>query len=79
LTRRPRRIETVEVPKLIEGSAPISEPSRSAPVEVRTIVTKEPKMEKTTEELKVLSPPWRNGIAAGVKHPRNNSKKKENG
>jgi hypothetical protein len=36
-------------------------------------------MEKTTEELKVLSPPWRNGIAAGVKHPRNNSKKKENG
>jgi hypothetical protein len=45
------------VPKQIEGSTSMSEPSRSVPVEDRTNVTKEPKMEKTTEELKVLSPP----------------------
>jgi hypothetical protein len=45
------------VSKLIEGSAPISKPSRSVPVEARTNVTEEPKMEKTVEELKVLSPP----------------------
>ena len=58
LTRRPRRIETTEVPKLIEGSAPISEPSCFVPVKVRTNVTKEPKMEKSEEELKALSPPY---------------------
>jgi hypothetical protein len=49
LTRRPRRIETIDVPKLIEGFAPISEPSRSVPVEARTNVTEEPKVEKTAE------------------------------
>jgi hypothetical protein len=58
LTHRPRRIETAEVSKLIEGSASMSEPSRSMPVEARTSVTEEPKMEKTAEELKVLSPPY---------------------
>jgi hypothetical protein len=57
LTHRPRRIETAEVPKLIEGSAPISEPSRSVPVEARTNVIEETEMEKIVEELKVLSPP----------------------
>jgi hypothetical protein len=57
-THRPRHIETTEVLMLIEGSASMSEPSRFVPVEARTSVTKEPKMEKTTEELKVLSPPY---------------------
>jgi hypothetical protein len=58
LTRRPRRIETADVPKLIEGAAPISEPSHSMPVEARTNVTEEQKVEKTTEQLKALSPPY---------------------
>jgi hypothetical protein len=58
LTRRPRRIETAEVPKLIEGSASISEPSRSVSIEARTNVTEELKMKKIAEELKVLSPPY---------------------
>jgi hypothetical protein len=58
LTRRPRRIETADVPKLIEGSAPISEPSSSMSVEARTNVTEEPKVEKTAEQLKALSPPY---------------------
>jgi hypothetical protein len=58
LTRRPKRIETADVPKLIEGTAPISEPSRSVPVEARTNVTEEPKVEKTAEQLKALSPPY---------------------
>jgi hypothetical protein len=57
LTRRPRRIETTDVPKLIEGSAPIVEPSRSVSVEARTIPTEEPKLEKAAEQLKALSPP----------------------
>jgi hypothetical protein len=57
LTRRPRRIETADLPKLIEGSAPISEPSRSLPVIARTNVTEEPKVEKTAEQLNAPSPP----------------------
>jgi hypothetical protein len=44
------------VPKLIEGPTSMSEPSRSVPVEAGTNVTEEPKMEKTAEKLKVLSP-----------------------
>jgi hypothetical protein len=55
--RRPRRIETADVPKLSEGTAPITEPSRSMPVEAGTNVTKEPKLEKTINQLKALSPP----------------------
>jgi hypothetical protein len=47
LTRRPRRIETAVVPELIEGTAPIIEPSRYVPVEARTNVTEEPELEKT--------------------------------
>jgi hypothetical protein len=57
LTRRPRCIETAEVPKLIEGSASISEPSRSMPVEARTKPAEEPKLKKAAEQLKALSPP----------------------
>jgi hypothetical protein len=48
LTRRPRRIETAVVPKLIEGATPISQPSRFVPVKARTNVTEEPKVEKTS-------------------------------
>jgi hypothetical protein len=47
----------VDVPKLIKGSAPISESSRSVPIKARTNVTEETKLEKTTEQLKALSPP----------------------
>jgi hypothetical protein len=57
LTRRPRRIETVEVPKLIEGFASMYEPCRSVPVEARTEPAEEPKLEKAAEQLKALSPP----------------------
>jgi hypothetical protein len=57
LTRRPKCIETAEVPKLIEGSASMSEPSRSVPVEARTEPAEEPKLEKAAEQLKALSPP----------------------
>jgi hypothetical protein len=45
------------VPKLIEGFASMSEPSRSVPVEARTEPAEEPKLEKATEQLKALSPP----------------------
>jgi hypothetical protein len=57
LMRRPRRIETTNVPKLIEGSAPIFEPSRSMPVVARTNVIQETKVEKTAKQLNALSPP----------------------
>jgi hypothetical protein len=49
LTHRPRRIETDDVPKLIEGAAPITKLSRSMLVKARTNVTEEPKLEKTIE------------------------------
>jgi hypothetical protein len=45
------------VSKLVEGSASMSEPSHSVPVEARTEPTEEPKLEKATEQLKALSPP----------------------
>jgi hypothetical protein len=57
VTRRPRHIETAEVPKLIEGFGSMSEPSRSVPAEARTEPAEEPKLKKATEQLKVLSPP----------------------
>jgi hypothetical protein len=57
VTRRPRRIETAEVSKLIEGSASISEPSRSMPVKARTESAEEPKLEKAAEQLKTVSLP----------------------
>jgi hypothetical protein len=56
LTRWPRRIETADVLKLIEGAAPIAEPSRSVSVEARTKLAKELKLEEA-EQLKALSPP----------------------
>jgi hypothetical protein len=49
LMRRPRRIEMADVPKLIEGVAPITEPSRYVLVEARTNVTEKPKLKKMIE------------------------------
>jgi hypothetical protein len=49
LTHRPKHIEMAEVPKLIEGSTSISEPSRSMPVEAKTGPVEEPKLKKATE------------------------------
>ena len=57
LTHRPKRIETAEVPKLIEGSASISEPSRFVLVKAKTGPAEEPKLKKAAEQLKALSPP----------------------
>jgi hypothetical protein len=57
LTHRPKHIETAEVLKLIERSAPISEPSRSVPIKVKTGPAEEPKLKKAAEQLKALSPP----------------------
>jgi hypothetical protein len=56
LTCRPRRIETADVPKLSEGVVPATEPGRAMPVEASTNPTEEPKLEKTEEQLKALSP-----------------------
>jgi hypothetical protein len=49
LTRRPRRIETTEVLKLIERAASIAEPSCSMIVEARTELAEEPKLEKAAK------------------------------
>jgi hypothetical protein len=57
LTRRPRRIETADVSKLIAEAAPTVEPSRSVSVEARAKPAEEPKLEKAAEQLKALSPP----------------------
>jgi hypothetical protein len=56
LTHQPKCIETTEVPKLIEGSTPISEPSRSVRVEAKTGLAEEPRLKKAVEQLKALSP-----------------------
>jgi hypothetical protein len=59
LTRRPRRIETADVPKLIKGAetAPSAlELGHVMPIETCIDPAKEPKSEKAAEQLKVLSP-----------------------
>jgi hypothetical protein len=69
LTHRPKRIETTEVPKLIEGSASISKPSRSVPVEAKTRPTKEPRLKKAVEQLKALNPPREAGFSKASRIP----------
>jgi hypothetical protein len=54
LMHRPKHIETVEVSKLIERSAPISEPSHFVPIKVKTGPAE---LKKAAEQLKALSPP----------------------
>jgi hypothetical protein len=56
LTHRPKRIETAEVPKLIEGSSSISEPIHYTPIEARTDLAKETELKKAAEPSKASSP-----------------------
>jgi hypothetical protein len=64
LTHRPRRIETPDVLELIDYAevAPAIEPGHVVPVGASTNTTEEPKLEKTTNQLKVLSPPGTIGL-----------------
>jgi hypothetical protein len=78
LTRRPRRIETADVPKLIEGAETAPSATESCPVvaiETRTNPTEKPKSEKAAEQLKVLSP----ATTTELPKPSSVSKKEENG
>jgi hypothetical protein len=66
LTRRPKPIGTVEVPKLIEGveAAPsATETAPAMPIEASTGPVKEPESEKTAEQPKALSPPAVTGLS----------------
>jgi hypothetical protein len=58
LTHRPRRIETANMPELIEraGVAPATKLGHVVLVEASIDPVEEPKLKKTTEQLKVLSP-----------------------
>jgi hypothetical protein len=76
VTHWPKRIEMPEVPKLIEGSASISEPSRSAPVEAKTGPTKEPKLKKSAEQLKALSSPRETKLRKASRIPAKNLSKR---
>jgi hypothetical protein len=55
LTHHPRRAEMAEVPRPIEGSSSISEPSRSTPVEARTELAEDPELKTAAERPKALS------------------------
>jgi hypothetical protein len=55
LTHHPRRVETVEEPRPIEGSFSVFEPSQSTPAEARTKSTEEPELKKAAEQPKALS------------------------
>jgi hypothetical protein len=66
LTRRSRRIETADVPELIErvGVAPSAiEPGHVVPVKASTNPTEEPKLEKAADQLMVLSLPGTIGLS----------------
>jgi hypothetical protein len=69
LTHRPKRIETAEVPRPIEGSSSASEPSRSAPVEARAEPAEEPELNKLIEQPKALSPLQETKLAKVSKIP----------
>jgi hypothetical protein len=56
LTHRPKRVETAEEPRPIEGSSFVTEPSHSAPAEARTELAEEPKLKEAAEQPKALSP-----------------------
>jgi hypothetical protein len=56
LTICPKRIETTEVSRPIEGSSSLSKPSRFAPVEARIEPAEGPELKKAAEKLKALSP-----------------------
>jgi hypothetical protein len=56
LTHHPKRIETDEVPRPIEGSSSLSEPSSSAPTEARIEPAEELELKKAAEQSKALSP-----------------------
>jgi hypothetical protein len=64
LTHRPRRTETVNVPELIEraGVAPATKLGHDVLVKASTNSAKEPKLQKTADRLKVLSPPGAIGL-----------------
>jgi hypothetical protein len=65
LTRRPKRIGTAELPKLIESVEAAPSATESAPdmsIEASADPVKEPKSEKTAEQPKVLSPPAVTGL-----------------
>jgi hypothetical protein len=64
------------VPKLIEGSTSISEPSRSVPVEAKTGPAEEPKLKKTAEQLKALSPPREMELPKASRIPATTLRKK---
>jgi hypothetical protein len=76
LTRRPRRIETTDVPKLVERAAPIAEPSHSVPVEAKTEPAEESKLEKAAEQLKALSPPCTTKLPKPSRIPATTSRKR---
>jgi hypothetical protein len=76
VSHRPKCIETTEVSKLIEGSASISEPSRSTPVEAKTGPTKEPKLKKAAEQLKALSPPRETELPKASRFPTKTPRKR---
>jgi hypothetical protein len=63
LMRRPRRIETTDVPKLSEGVVPTIELGHAMPVEASTNPIEEPKLEKTVEQFKALSPSCAMGLS----------------
>jgi hypothetical protein len=54
LTHRPKRVETAEEPRPIEGSSSVSEPSRSTLAEARTELAGEPELKTALEKLKAL-------------------------
>jgi hypothetical protein len=76
LTHRPKRIEMAEVPKLIEGSASISEPSHSVPIEANTGPAEEPKLKKAREQLKALSPPCEIELSKVLRIPATTPRKR---
>jgi hypothetical protein len=76
LTHRPKHIETIEVLNLIEGSASISKPSHSVPVEAKTGPAEGPKLEKATEQLKALSPPRKTELPKASRIPATTLRKR---
>jgi hypothetical protein len=76
LTHRPKRIETTKVPKLIERSASIPEPSHSVPIEAKTGPAEEPKLKKAVEQPKALSPPRKAELPKASRIPMTTPRKR---
>jgi hypothetical protein len=76
LTHCPKRVETAERPRPIEGYSSVSKPSHTTPAEARMESTEEPRLKKGVEQPKALSPLQETELPRASKIPATTPKRR---